>query len=138
MQKSEIKESSAPWISLDSLQSVARNYVENSLGKSSEIDRIDIRPQKGVAKVRFAHHFTEVQVDGKTGAILSVSHRSSDLIEMIHDGSILDYLLGFEQDTLKLLYTTLTSTGLILLSFSGFWLWYNPRRMRKAKARHAG
>ncbi|AHM63342.1 PepSY-associated TM helix domain protein [Flammeovirgaceae bacterium 311] len=123
----------AGWISLDSLQQIARNYAESSLGKSPEIDRIDIRPGKGVAKVRFANHFTEIQVDGKTGAVLSVSHRTSDLIEMIHDGSIVEYLAGTGTDAVKLLYTSLVSIGLILLSVSGFWLWFNPKRIRKLK-----
>lgn len=122
------------WISLDTIQAIAKRYVEAQLGESSEIDRIDVRPQKGVAKIRFAHHFTEVQIDGKTGAVLSVSQRSSDLVEMIHDGSILDYLIGTGGDAVKLVYTTLVSSGLILLSISGFWLWYNPKRIRKLKA----
>ncbi|WP_224995609.1 PepSY-associated TM helix domain-containing protein [Cesiribacter sp. SM1] len=121
------------WISLDSIQHIALNYSSVALGKSSEIDRIDVRPAKGVAKVRFADHFTELQIDGKTGTILSVSHRTSDLIEMIHDGSIVEYLVGTGTDGVKLLYTTLVSIGLILLSISGFWLWYNPKRIRKAK-----
>lgn len=122
------------WISLDSIQHIARTYSETTLGKPSEIDRIDVRPAKGVAKVRFTNHFSELQVDGKTGAILSVSHRTSDLIEMIHDGSIVEYLVGTGTDSVKLLYTTFVSSGLILLSVSGFWLWYNPKRIRKAKS----
>ncbi len=122
------------WISLDSIQHIARTYSETTLGKPAEIDRIDVRPAKGVAKVRFSAHFTELQIDGKTGAILSVSHRTSDLIEMIHDGSIIEYLVGTGTDGVKLVYTTLVSIGLILLSISGFWLWYNPKRIRKAKS----
>ncbi len=122
------------WISLDSIQAIAKQYVHDTLGKTPAIDRIDVRPQQGVAKIRFADHFTELQIDGKTGAILAVSQRNSDIVEMIHDGSLLDYLLGTDSDGIKLLYTTLLSLGLILLSFSGFWLWINPKRIRKAKA----
>lgn len=122
------------WISLDSIQYIAQQYVSTKLGKSTEVDRIDIRPPRGVAKVRFAEHFTELQIDGKTGRILSVNQRTSDIIEMIHDGSMLDYLLGTDSDGIKLFYTTFVSLGLILLSFSGFWLWLNPRRIRKAKS----
>jgi uncharacterized iron-regulated membrane protein len=121
------------WISLDRIQAIARTYIGKQ-GKAIEIDRIDVRPKQGVAKVRFAEHFTELQIDGKTGKILSVRQRNSDIIEMIHDGSMLDYLLGTDSDGIKLFYTTGVSLGLILLSFSGFWLWINPRRMRKAKA----
>lgn len=132
-QRTEATEEEA-WISLDSIQLLAQHYVRDTLGKTTEIDRIDIRPARGVAKIRFADHFTEVQLDGKTGRVLSVRQRTSDIIEMIHDGSILDYLLGTDSDGIKLVYTTLASVGLMLLSFSGFWLWYNPKRIRKAKA----
>lgn len=127
-----------PWISLDSLQAIAIRYSRDSLQQLASIDRMDVRPQKGVVKVRFAEHFTELQLDGHTGQILSVRQRTSDLLEMIHDGSILDHLLGLEQDQLKLVYTSLASTGLILLALSGFWLWYNPRRIRSYKARAGG
>jgi uncharacterized iron-regulated membrane protein len=126
------------WISLDSLQALAIGYARDSLQLSPAIDRIDIRPQKGVAKVRFSEHFTELQFDGHSGALLSVEQRSSDLLEMIHDGSILDWLLGFGNDQFKLVYTSLLSLGLLMLSISGYWLWYNPRKIRKNKAPASG
>ncbi|EMR03234.1 PepSY domain-containing protein [Cesiribacter andamanensis] len=128
------KERGGAWISLDSLQALAIRFAQDSLQLSSTIDRIDIRPRKGIAKVRFAEHFTELQLDGYSGAILSVEPRNSDLLEMIHDGSILDWLLGLQHDQLKLLYTSLLSVGLLLLTISGFWLWYNPRQIRRYKA----
>lgn len=126
-------ENSAEWIKIDSLVSVAKAYSRDSLKKEDEIDRIDIRPQKGIAKIVFAHHFTELQLDCKTGEILSVSTRKSDFIEKIHDGSIVDYFVKTSSDQFKLFYTTAASLSLILLSFSGFWLWYNPIRIKKRK-----
>lgn len=47
-------------ISLDSIKNNAVSYIEN-LGLPSEIDRIDYRPKKGIAKVVFVQHFTELQ-----------------------------------------------------------------------------
>jgi hypothetical protein len=126
-------ENSAEWIKIDSLVAVAKAYSKNTLKKAQEIDRIDIRPQKGIAKIVFAHHFTELQLDCKTAEILSVSTRKSDFIEKIHDGSIVDYFVKTSGDQFKLFYTTATSLSLILLSFSGFWLWYNPIRIKKWK-----
>ena len=126
-------EKSAEWIKIDSLVTIAQAYSKNSLKKEVEIDRIDIRPQKGIAKIVFAHHFTELQLDCKTGKILSVSTRKSDFIEKIHDGSIVDYFVKTSSDQFKLFYTTAASLSLILLSFSGFWLWYNPIRIKKRK-----
>lgn len=120
------------WVSLDSIQKVGERYArQNNLAPT--IDRIDVRPQKGVAKIVFADHFTEVQIDCSTAEILSVSTRTSDIIEKIHDGSILDYWIGADGEQAKITYTTLAASGLMLLSFSGFWLWYNPIRLRRRK-----
>lgn len=121
------------WVSLESLSQTARFHVREVLLLDDKIDRMDIRPDKGMVKVRFANHFKEVQLDLKTAQILSVSTRGSDIIEKIHDGSIIDYLLATNHDEAKLGYTTLSSLMLILLSFSGFWLWYNPKRIRRQK-----
>lgn len=125
-------EQSAQWISLDSIQHVARRYATLH-NLSDEIDRIDVRPQKGIAKVVFTQHFTELQIDCATADIISADTRTSDIIEKIHDGSILDYWIGQDGEHVKLAYTSILSLGLILLSISGFWLWYNPIRIRKQK-----
>lgn len=102
------------------------------MGRDFEVDRIDIRPDKGTAKITFKTHFTEVQVDGYSGEILSVGTRHSDWIEKVHDGSIVDYYTTGEEGA-KLTYSTLVSLGLIFLALSGFYLWYYPKLMRKMK-----
>jgi hypothetical protein len=124
---------SGQWISVDSLVQIAKNHATTVLKTSDEIDRIDIRPQKGIAKIVFTTHFTELQIDCQTGKILAVNTRKSDIIEKIHDGSLLDFWFNTTNDFIKLGYTTMLSLGLILLSISGFWLWYNPIRIRKNK-----
>lgn len=121
------------WASLDKIQNVAQQFAKDSLRLSNEIDRIDIRPQKGVAKIVFTEHFTELQIDCTSAKVISISTRKSDIIEKIHDGSILDFFIKTKNDEIKLFYTTIVSLGLILLSFSGFWLWYNPKRIKKQK-----
>ncbi|MCP9756054.1 PepSY domain-containing protein [Lacihabitans sp. CCS-44] len=126
-------EVSTEWLKIDSLVTVAKAYSRNMLKKADEIDRIDIRPQKGIAKIVFAQHFTELQLDCKTAEILSISTRKSDFIEKIHDGSIVDYFIKTSSDQFKLFYTSAASLSLILLSFSGFWLWYNPIRIKRRK-----
>ncbi len=126
------------WIGLDSIHRIAVDYAESTLNLSGEIDRIDIRPAKGIAKIVFVNHFRELQIDCTTGEILAVNTRASDFIEKIHDGSILDFWIKTGNDPIKVFYTTIVSIGLILLSFSGFWLWYNPIRMRKRKQKSSG
>ncbi|SDY84593.1 PepSY-associated TM region [Rhodonellum ikkaensis] len=122
------------WISLDSMIIIGQEYMRDSLGKTAEIDRLDVRPGKGIAKVVFKGHFTELQIDGFTGEILSVKQRNSDLIEKIHDGSIIDFLIDPNSERAKLIYSTLTSLVLIFLCISGFYLWHNPRKIKKIKA----
>jgi uncharacterized iron-regulated membrane protein len=121
-----------PLIPLQIIEDNAVAYIE-TLQLSSEINRIDYRPNKGIAKIRFEQHFTELQIDCYTGAILSEKTRTADIIEMIHDGSIIDYLFSSSSSTVKLVYSTFTSLGLLFLSLSGFVLWLRPRQMKKLK-----
>jgi hypothetical protein len=123
------------FISVDSVESVAIGYFntvfENDI---AVIDRIDIRPDKAVAKVLFKQRYFEVQVDLGTGAILQTATRRSDFIENVHDGSILDKLFKTDSGIFKLIYTSVMSLALLLFTVSGFWLWYGPKVMRKAKS----
>ena len=122
------------FLPLDSLQNNANRFITNFLkdSKSSEIDRIDVRPEKGMVKFTFKSNFYEVQLDGATGSLLQIDVRRSDVIEKIHDGSIVDYYLGFESGVFKLIYTIIMSLALMLFTITGFWLWYGPKRMRKS------
>jgi uncharacterized iron-regulated membrane protein len=130
-QKSEFLDQ-GEWISPAMMISIAELEMER-LGESKEVDRIDIRPDKGIAKVTFKNHFKEVQVDGFSGEILSVDIRHSDWIEKVHDGSIIDFYTSGDEGA-KLTYSTLASLGLILLAISGFYLWYYPKLIRRLKS----
>jgi len=79
-------------ISLYTIEQNAISYID-SLHLDNSIYRIDYRPSKGIAKIRFENHFTELQIDCFSGKIVSVKQRTADIIEMIHDGSIIDYVL---------------------------------------------
>ena len=122
------------FLPLDSLQNNANRFITDYLkeSKSNEIDRIDVRPEKGIVKFTFKSNFYEVQLDGATGNLLQIELRKSDVIEKIHDGSIIDYYLGFESGVFKLIYTIIMSLALMLFTITGFWLWYGPKRMRKS------
>lgn len=119
-------------ISLSQIEETAIHYVD-SLKLSNVINRIDYRPNKGIAKIRFEHHFTELQIDCYTGAIISQKTRTADIIEMIHDGSIIDYLFNGKEHPTKLFYSSIISLGLLFLSISGFWLWLKPKQIKKNK-----
>ena len=96
------------WLPVDSLNMMANTYLMESVSPklSTEIDRIDIRKEKGMVKFVYANHIWGLQLDGATGNLLHVERRYSDLIEQIHDGSILDTYLGTSNNQIKVLYTT--------------------------------
>ena len=118
------------WLPLANLQDRAL-YLIDSLHPEldNSIDRLDVRPGKGIVKFTFEDHYYELQLDLSTGQLLSFAKRRSDLIEQIHDGTIVDRQLG--SGFFKLLYTTVAGLALLVFTVTGFWLWYGPKRMRK-------
>ncbi|WP_047247138.1 PepSY-associated TM helix domain-containing protein [Maribacter thermophilus] len=123
----------AEWLPLDDLRQNAQQIFEDSISTklSSEIDRIDVRPNKGILKFKFKDNFYGIQLDGATGKLLKIERRRSDIIEQIHDGSILDRYLGTSNTPIKLVYTTITGLALLIFTVTGFWLWYGPKQMKK-------
>lgn len=119
------------WLAIDTLENIAkktlRDAVDSSL--STDLSRIDARPDKGILKFVFKHHHWSIQIDGATGEVLNVGRRRSDWIENVHDGSILDDLLG-TKGFIKLVYTSVTGIALLGFTVTGFWLWYGPKQMR--------
>jgi len=78
--------SDAPTIGFDRILDVARTVPEAGVVTWDDVERLDVRPSKGIVKVRCKNRW-EVQIDTQTGEVLQVSVRRSDLIESIHDGS---------------------------------------------------
>ena len=126
------------WLPIDHLHQKAIAILHDSISSNLDktIDRIDIRKNKGIVKFVFENHYWEIQLDGATGNLLSIGERNSDLIENIHDGSILDHWFNTSQKTFKLVYTTIMGGSLLLFTISGFWLWYGPKRMKRTPKNH--
>ncbi len=123
------------WLSMDSLQKNAIRFIRDSVpgNLSTEVDRIDVRPDKGIVKFTFKDHFQGLQLDGTTGQLLLIEKRRSDFIEKLHDGSILDKIFGTSDDQVKVSYTVIMGLSLFMLIVTGMWLWYGPKRLRKSK-----
>ncbi|HYO51243.1 PepSY domain-containing protein [Archangium sp.] len=114
------------WQPLHLISSAAEARLRVHLGASpGPIDRLDVRPSKGVAKVLFREGFWEVQVDLTTARVLSVDRRASDFIESLHDGSFLG-------EASRATMSTVLGLGLLWLSFSGLWLWWGPKLARRS------
>lgn len=121
------------WLPIDSLHTLANTYLLKTISPdlSTEIDRIDVRKEKGMVKFVYENHFWGLQLDGATGKLLHTERRYSDLIEHIHDGSILDDYLGTSDGQIKVFYTSVMGIALLIFTITGFWLWYGPKRMRR-------
>ncbi len=76
----------APSLSFEAILKIAQTVPEANLSGWKDIDRLDVRPKKGVVKIRAKNRW-EIQLDHQTGDVLQVAYRRSDLIEAIHDGS---------------------------------------------------
>lgn len=111
---------------VESLASAALGAVDSLGLNANNLDRIEYRPTKGIAKVIFDTGNWEVQVDATSLEVLSVAKRHSDWIESLHDGSIIS-------DFFKLISMNFLGLGLLLLILTGFWLWWGPKKIRGIK-----
>ena len=105
-------------IGFDRILDVARAVPEAGIETWKDIERLDVRPNKGIAKVRCVNHW-EVQIDTRTGDILQVALRRSDVVEDIHDGS-------FFHKRFKLFVFLPTALILIGLWGTGIYLFVRP------------
>ncbi len=116
----------APVLSFTKILEIGQSVPEAQIESWDDIDRLDVRPGKGVVKIRAKNRW-EVQVDTSTGKILQVAFRRSDLIESIHDGS-------FFSDTAKLGIFLPSALILLILCGTGIYLFFLPhlakRKMR--------
>jgi hypothetical protein len=117
---------SAPAVSMDAMLAAAAGVPEAGIRTWDDVDRIDVRPGKGLVKV-IGHSRWEVQLDATTGAVLQAAYRRSDLLEALHDGS-------WFHDRAKL--WIFLPSGLVVLGLwlTGLYLFLLPIRARRAKA----
>jgi len=122
-----VVEAQLPEASFQQMLEAARRHPEAGIAQWSDIDRIDLRVDRGIAKLR-ANSGWEVQVDTKTAEVLSVAYRRSDVIESIHDGS-------FFSDAVKLYVFLPTGIVLIIMWMTGVYLFFLPRIAKLRKNR---
>ncbi|MEM7131025.1 MAG: PepSY domain-containing protein [Chloroflexota bacterium] len=120
----------SPTATFSDILEAARQVPEAEIKEWGDIDRLQIRPDKGVTKVR-AENGWEVQVDHVTTDILHVGYRWVNVVEEIHDGS-------WFHDNAKLWVFLPSSVILLILWTSGIYLivlpyWTKGQRSR-AKA----
>ena len=95
-----------------------------------DVQRVDIRPSKGIAKVILKSD-VEYQIDLGSGHILQREIRRSDFIESLHDGSF------FAGDISKLGVFLPAAIGLLVLCLSGIYMFWLPIIVKLRKRRAA-
>ena len=114
----------APAMRFERILEIARSVEPLGVTDWQQVERLDIRPAKGVIKIRAKNRW-EAQIDQTTGEVLKVAYRRSDLIESIHDGS-------FFHPAAKLGIFLPSAVLLLLLSLTGLFLFLQrylpPRR----------
>jgi len=115
----------APTLPYDQLLDVVRGIPEAEVTGWEDIDRLDVRPGKGMVKVRCINGI-EVQLDNLSGEVLQVAVRRSDWLESLHDGS-------WFHDRAKL--WIFLPSGVIVLGMwiTGMYLWWLPIGVRRRK-----
>jgi uncharacterized iron-regulated membrane protein len=102
------------------------------LQTTKDIDRVDYRPKSNILKIVSKEGYHEVQVDGRTGEVLRVSHRMDQLVEDIHD-------LSYFSDWMNGYFLPVVGLGLFTLGLTGVVIFFVPvvRRFR-FRAKRAG
>ncbi len=123
---------SIPAVDWPLMLAAAKGIPEAGVTSWDDIDRVDVRPGKGLLKVITKSRW-EVQLALADGRVLQVEYRRSDLIETLHDGS-------FFGDTAKLWIFLPSGFVLFVLWLTGLYLWLLPyrtkRRRRKLHEHH--
>ncbi|MDX2183887.1 MAG: PepSY domain-containing protein [Gemmatimonadaceae bacterium] len=115
----------APAVSWDVVLTAAKAMPEAGVRSWDDIERIDVRPAKGILKVVSRSRW-EAQLAIADGRVLQVAYRRSDLIEQWHDGS-------FFGDAAKRWIFLPAGVVVLGLWLTGAYLWWLPRLVRRRR-----
>jgi uncharacterized iron-regulated membrane protein len=120
-----------PSQTMQQLFEVAKSVAEAEITSWAELERVDFKPDKGIVKFVSINRI-EIQIDANSSEILSVSHRRSDLIESIHDGS-------WFAEGAKLYLFLPVGIILFILWMTGIYMFFLPyyKKAQKKKAKAA-
>lgn len=120
-------EGKTPTLAWDALLDAAKSQPEAEVSGWGDIERIDVQPSRGVAKIQAKSRW-EIQLDLKTGAVLHSAYRRSDLIESLHDGS-------FFHDGAKIWVFLPVAVVVLGLWFTGIYLFFLPYTVKWSRRR---
>tara|TARA_R100000750_G_C2312855_1_gene83164 strand:- start:47 stop:589 length:543 start_codon:yes stop_codon:yes gene_type:complete len=123
-------------ITFDEIIAISSTIEKAGITKWSDVDRLDVRPDKGIVKVRGINNW-EIQIDTKTVEVLQVEFRRSGIIEALHDGS-------WFHDSAKLWIFLPSGIIVTILWITGIYMFFIPylqkrknrKRMDELKSKH--
>ncbi|HHS12482.1 MAG TPA: PepSY domain-containing protein, partial [bacterium] len=116
-----------PSLTFEQILEAARR-ADAGIDTWEDIDRVDVRPEKGILKIR-GRNLREIQVDSETGEILHAAVRRSDIISQIHEGS-------WFHPRVRMIVFLPSAVITLILWFTGLILYFQRYR-NKAKKRTA-
>lgn len=118
-------QSAQPTLSFEQILTVAKTVESAQISSWDDVDRLDVRPSKGMLKVR-SNNDVEIQIDSGSGEVLHVAVRRSDFIESIHDGTF------FEKNANLWLMLPVALISIVLL-ITGVILFIQPYLKKKKR-----
>ena len=115
-----------PQVEFARILEVARTVPEAGIRDWEDIDRVDVRPGKGMMKLTSNTRW-EIQIDSESGRVLHSAYRRSDWLESFHDGS------WFHPDA-KLWVFLPSGVVVLALWLTGVYLWLLPYQTRRKRA----
>mgnify|MGYP003871287773 CR=1 FL=1 len=121
----QIGVSKSPSLPFEQVLAISKSIPQAQIKDWQHIDRLDVRPSKGVIKIRSKNSW-EIQLDAQTGNILQVAYRRSDWLESLHDGT-------YFHKSANLWLMLPSAILLLILSITGLYLFIYPyvRKWRK-------
>ena len=121
----EVTSSSKP-IMLQSYLDAVSTVKEANISSWDDIERIDIRPDKGIAKIKSKNNW-EIQIAIETTEIYAKNYRRPDIIASNHDGS-------FFSEVVKYGWFLPSGILLLILSLTGIYMFFIPILRRRKKS----
>jgi CubicO group peptidase (beta-lactamase class C family) len=116
-----------PTLAWETLLAAAQAHPEAQVKSWEDIERVDVRPSKGILKVITKSRW-ELQLALDDGRVLQTAYRRSDLIEQLHDGS-------FFGDAAKLWIFLPSGIVVFGLWLTGLYLWLLPWLTKRKRER---
>lgn len=114
-----------PTLTLERIFEIVKSTPGSGIETWKDIDRIDVRPGKGMLKVKTKADL-ELQLDCRTGEVLQVAQRRSDIIASLHEGA---WFASWMQYGVFLPAAIL----LIVLWASGLFMFFRPIWLRRRR-----